>query len=86
MSRHPIALVFTGLAGVSGLLAWANSGRGREPWQHRYDDAIQEGRLDPAVPEWRYEELEWKYGPYHGSFTGPVQRDLVTQQPTNDKC
>lgn len=72
MSIHPIIPVFTGLAGISALLAWTNQ-RGKEPWQHRYDDAIQEGRLDPAVPEWRYEELEWKYGAYHGSYTGDVK-------------
>lgn len=63
MSAWDILIPLLGLGFTSGLLTWFN-GPGLEQWQHRYRNALDDGRLDPSVKEWEYEELEMKYGPF----------------------
>lgn len=61
VAQYPFATILFGLSGISAFLTWFE-GIGKTPFQYRYQEALDEGRLDPGIGESRYEELEWKYG------------------------
>ena len=64
MSRLLTFLPFIPLVGigvVSGLFAWSEFS-GKTPRQHRYHDAVRDGRLNPGTTEWDYEDLELRHG------------------------
>jgi hypothetical protein len=63
ITRNPLILVPWGYGvGTMGVQLWQHYGpKGREPWEHRYDDAIAEGRIPQKVT---LEEFRAKYDDY----------------------
>ena len=59
------ALMVLGLLGATSIFLTYLKSRGHTPLQHRYREAIAEGRIRPTMGCSEFEENEWRHGSYN---------------------